>query len=62
MTILLTDIMRNKGASAAHITINKDGTLTMVKKPFSQLRFGYQYHAATDNPNRNAPGWHIIFD
>jgi len=62
MTNLLTDIMRNKGASAAHITINKDGTLTMVKKPFSQLRFGYQYHAATDNPNRNAPGWHIIFD
>ena len=62
MTDLLTSIMRSKGAQAAHIEINKDGTLTMIKKPFSGLKFGYQYHAATNAPNRNAPGWHIIFD
>lgn len=61
MTNLLTDIMRNKGAYAAHITINRDGTITIIEKPFSKLRFGYKYHAATDAPNRNAPGWHIIF-
>lgn len=61
MEKLMTDIMRNKGAYAAKITINKDGTLDLIKKAFSDLHFGFQYHAATNAPNRNAPGYHIIF-
>jgi hypothetical protein len=61
MEKLMSDIMRNKDAYAAHITINKDGTIDINKQSFKDLHFGFQYHAATNAPNRNAPGYHIIF-
>ena len=61
MEDLMTEIMSNQDAYAAHVTINKDGTLDVNYQPFKDLRFGFQYHAATNAPARNLPGYHIIF-
>lgn len=61
MEDLMTEIMSNQDAYAAHVTIKKDGTLDVNYQPFKDLRFGFQYHAATNAPARNLPGYHIIF-
>lgn len=61
MEDLMTEIMSNQDAYAAHVTIKTDGTLDVKYQPFKDLRFGFQYHAATNAPARNLPGYHIIF-
>ena len=61
MEDLMTEIMSNQDAYAAHVTIKKDGTLEVDYQHFKDLRFGFQYHAATNAPARNLPGYHIIF-
>ena len=61
MEDLMTEIMSNQDAYAAHVSIKKDGTLDVNYQPFKDLRFGFQYHAATNAPARNLPGYHIIF-
>ena len=57
----LKAIMSGKNAVVAHIVINPEGTITVKKQPFSNARFGYQYHAGTDTVNQNAPGFHYHF-
>ena len=61
MEDLMTEIMSNQDAYAAHVSIKKDGTLAVDYQHFKDLRFGFQYHAATNAPARNLPGYHIIF-
>jgi len=58
----LKAIMSGKNAVVAHIVINPDGTIGIKKQPFSNARFGYQYHAGTDTVDQNAPGFHYHFD
>ncbi|CAB4125026.1 hypothetical protein UFOVP181_124 [uncultured Caudovirales phage] len=57
----ITNIMTRKDAVAAKITIAADGSIKVVKVPFKDLKFGYQYHAGTDTVDQNAPGFHIQF-
>lgn len=57
----ITDIMTRKDAIAAKITIGNDGSIKVIKVPFKDLKFGYQYHAGTDTVDQNAPGFHIQF-
>lgn len=57
----ITDIMTRRDAIAAKITIGRDGSINVVKTPFKDLKFGYQYHAGTDTVDQNAPGFHIQF-
>lgn len=57
----ITKIMTRKDAIAAKITINNDGSIKVIKTPFKDLKFGYQYHAGTDTVDQNAPGFHIQF-
>jgi len=61
MSQLITNIMRNKNAIAAISRITPDGKLILQKQSFKDLEFGYQYHAGTNTPNQNAPGYHIVF-
>ena len=57
----ITDIMTRKDAIAAKISIATDGSIKVIKTPFKDLKFGYQYHAGTDTVDQNAPGFHIQF-
>jgi hypothetical protein len=57
----ITSIMTRKEAIAAKITIGNDGSIKVIKTPFKDLKFGYQYHAGTDTVDQNAPGFHIQF-
>jgi hypothetical protein len=61
MESTITDIMSAKNAFAAKIGINPNGSITIKKTPFKDLRFGYQYHAGTSTVDQNAPGFHIYF-
>lgn len=62
MADTLKNIMTKQNASVAHIVINSDGSITVKQVPFSQARFGYQYHAGTDTVNQNGPGFHYKFN
>lgn len=61
MSQLITDIMTKKKAVAAKIIITPNGGIDLKITPFSDLRFGYQYHAGTNRPSQNAPGFSIYF-
>jgi hypothetical protein len=57
----ISDVMSAKNAVGARIEINPNGTINVETVPFSDLRFGYQYHAGTSTVNQNAPGFSIYF-
>lgn len=57
----ITKILTREDAIAAKITIAADGSIKVIKTPFKDLKFGYQYHAGTDTVDQNAPGFHIQF-
>ena len=61
MSKLITDIMTKKEAVAARIVITPAGGIEVEVTPFSDLKFGYQYHAGTSRPSQNAPGFTIHF-
>lgn len=61
MADTITDIMTAKDAMAARIQILPNGTIDVQTIPFSEVKFGYQYHAGTSTVNQNAPGFHMIF-
>jgi len=61
MSNLITDIMTKKQAVAAKILITSSGGIELRVTPFSNLKFGYQYHAGTSRPAQNAPGFAIYF-
>jgi len=61
MSKLITDIMTKKEAVAAKISITPEGGIVVRVTPFSDLKFGYQYHAGTSRPSQNAPGFSIHF-
>ena len=61
MSNLITDIMTKKQAVAAKISITPNGGIKVTVTPFSDLKFGYQYHAGTSRPSQNSPGFTIHF-
>jgi len=61
MADTITDIMQAKDAVAAKIEILPAGTIKVTTVAFSDLKFGYQYHAGTKTVDQNAPGFHIYF-
>jgi hypothetical protein len=54
---MMTDIVKEADAVIGHITVNKDGTMSLVTKPFSTLQFQFQYHAPSHIPGNNLPGF-----
>lgn len=61
MADTISDIMTAKDAVAAKIQILPNGTIDVQSMPFSDIEFGYQYHAGTSTVDQNAPGFHMIF-
>ena len=57
----INDIMANKKAVAVKIDITNDGGLEIIQTPFDSVNWRFQYHAATDAPDRNAPGFAMKF-
>lgn len=62
MSRLITSMMTRKDATAAKISIGSNGSLRLIVVPFKDLTFGYQYHAGTNRPAQNAPGFTIFFN
>ena len=54
---MMTSIVKEADAVIGHITVNKDGTMSLVTKPFSTLQFDFQYHAPSHIPGNNLPGF-----
>lgn len=54
---MMTNIVKEADAVIGHITVNKDGTMSLVTKPFSTLQFQFQYHAPSHIPGNNLPGF-----
>lgn len=59
---MMTDIVNKADAVIGHITINADGTLKITTRPFSDLKFAFQYHAPSHKPGNNLPGFIAILD
>lgn len=57
---MMTDIVKEADAVLGHITINRDGSMEVVTKPFSELKFDFQYHAPSHIPGNNLPGFIYI--
>jgi hypothetical protein len=54
---MMTDIVSKANAVLGHITINKDGSMKIITKPFSDIKFEFQYHAPSHIPGNNLPGF-----
>lgn len=59
---MMTDIVNKADAVVGHITVNRDGTMQLVTKPFSTLQFQFQYHAPSHIPGNNLPGFIALLD
>jgi hypothetical protein len=59
---MMTDIVNKADAVIGHITVNRDGTMKLVTKPFSTLQFQFQYHAPSHIPGNNLPGFIALLD
>lgn len=57
---MMTDIVKQADAVLGHLTINPDGTLKVTTKPFSELKFKFQYHAPSHKAGNNLPGFIAI--
>jgi hypothetical protein len=59
---MMTKIVSQSPAWLGKIDITADGQLSIVTKPFSQLNFGFQYHAPSHIPGNNLPGFMVVMD
>ena len=59
---MMTDIVNKADAVIGHITVNQDGTMSLKTKPFSTLKFQFQYHAPSHMPGNNLPGFIALLD
>jgi hypothetical protein len=59
---MMTNIVNKADAVVGHITVNRDGTMKLVTKPFSMLQFQFQYHAPSHIPGNNLPGFIALLD
>ena len=59
---MMTDIVNKADAVLGHITINADGTMNLITRSFSDLKFEFQYHAPSHIPGNNLPGFIAILD
>lgn len=57
---MMTDIVKHADAVIGHIAINPNGTLKLTTRPFSELKFAFQYHAPSHIPGNNLPGFIAI--
>jgi len=59
---MMTSIVSQADAVIGHIDMNPDGTLKLITRPFSDLKFEFQYHAPSNIPGNNLPGFIAVLD
>jgi hypothetical protein len=59
---MMTSIVSQADAVIGHIDMNPDGTLKLITRPFSDLKFEFQYHAPSHIPGNNLPGFIAVLD
>lgn len=59
---MMTDICKQADAVLGHITINPNGSIQLITRPFGELKFEFQYHAPSHIPGNNLPGFIAILD
>jgi hypothetical protein len=59
---MMTNIVNQSPAYLGRLDITGGGGIVAVKKPFSDLKFKFQYHAPSHIPGNNLPGFMIIMD
>lgn len=59
---MMTDIVKQADAYIGHITVNADGTMSLKTRPFSDMKFEFQYHAPSHIPGNNLPGFMYVPD
>ncbi len=59
---VMTDIVNKADAVIGKIDITMAGGLSVTTKPFSDLKFAFQYHAPSHIPGNNLPGFIAILD
>lgn len=59
---IMTDIVSKADAVIGKIDITVNGGIKISTKPFSDLKFQFQYHAPSHIPGNNLPGFIAILD
>ena len=59
---IMTDIVNKADAVIGKIDITVNGGVKITTKPFSDLKFAFQYHAPSHIPGNNLPGFIAILD
>ena len=57
---IVSDMVRQLNCRLGHVTIDTAGQLIITSKPFSELEFGFDYHAPSNMAGNNRPGFLII--
>jgi len=58
---MMTNVVNQSSASLGRLDITDSGGLVVSTKPFSELKFKFQYHAPSHKPGNNLPGFMIVY-
>ena len=58
---MMTNIVNQSPAYLGRLDITAQGGLVAATKPFSELKFKFQYHAPSHLPGNNLPGFMIVY-
>lgn len=58
---MMTDIVTKSPVYLGKIDLNNQGQLVATTRPFSDLKFRFQYHAPSHLPGNNLPGFMIVY-
>lgn len=58
---MMTDIVTKSPTYLGKIDLTNQGGLEITAKPFSDLKFKFQYHAPSHIPGNNLPGFMIVY-
>lgn len=59
---IMTDIVNKADAVLGKIDITVNGGIKITTRPFTELKFAFQYHAPSHIPGNNLPGFIAILD
>lgn len=59
---MMTEIVTKSPVYLGKIDLDSQGRLVAATKPFSELKFRFQYHAPSHLPGNNLPGFMIVYD
>ena len=58
---MMTNIVNQSEAYLGRLDITNEGGLTSATRPFAKLKFKFQYHAPSNKPGNNLPGFMVVY-